>query len=228
MEVKHCSKCGKVYAATTDNFHKHCRRRDGLSAWCKNCRAEDDKKYRQANREIVLLRAREYHRKHPQQALEASRRYQKLHPERCALASKKNREKYPERRKESIRKYNAKKVESRQERIAHSIRSRIGFSLRGGKRGRSWESLVGYTLNDLMVHLESQFTRGMTWGDYGRGGWHIDHIRPISDFNFADTGDPEFRECWSLWNLQPLWESENVIKNAKCDEPPLPLLPRRL
>lgn len=82
--------------------------------------------------------------------------------------------------------------------------------------------LVGYTLVELMEHLESQFTKGMTWDNYGE--WHIDHIRPVSDFNFITHNDSEFKECWSLWNLQPLWAFDNLSKCAKCEAPPLPLV----
>src|SRR3546814_3330220 len=50
-------------------------------------------------------------------------------------------------------------------------------SLGDGKNGRSWEILVGYTVADLMAHLERQFLPGMSWDN--RGEWHIDHIRPL-------------------------------------------------
>lgn len=111
------------------------------------------------------------------------------------------------------------------EEIHHSMSREIGKSLKDGKSGRSWESLVGYAVEDLMTHLESQFTKGMTWDNYG--SWHIDHIKPISHFKVETTEDPEFLECWSLWNLQPLWAFDNHSKNNKCNEPPLPLISRR-
>src|SRR3546814_6097044 len=53
----------------------------------------------------------------------------------------------------------------------------VKSSLGDGKNGRSWETLVGYTVADLMAHLERQFLPGMSWDN--RGEWHIDHIRPL-------------------------------------------------
>jgi hypothetical protein len=64
-----------------------------------------------------------------------------------------------------------------------------------------------------MNHLEKQFTKGMTWDNYGE--WHVDHIRPMSSFNFTSVDDPEFKECWALCNLQPLWELDNLSKGSE-------------
>ena len=89
----------------------------------------------------------------------------------------------------------------------------ISNSLRDGKNGRSWESLVGFTISDLMTHLERQFMKGMTWEN--RGEWHIDHIRPLSSFSFETAECPAFKEAWSLTNLRPLWRDDNLKKSGK-------------
>ncbi len=99
------------------------------------------------------------------------------------------------------------------ERLNHNMSCTIQAVLNGAKNRRHWETLVGYTLNDLMDHLAEQFTEGMTWGNYGR--WHVDHIIPKSFFEFNDTKDEGFQQCWALSNLQPLWASENCSKGAK-------------
>jgi len=84
-------------------------------------------------------------------------------------------------------------------------------SLKRNKNGYHWEKLVGYTLDNLIQHLESQFKEGMTWDNQGK--WHIDHIRPIFSFDFDSYKDKEFRQCWALDNLQPLWAKDNLRKN---------------
>jgi hypothetical protein len=53
----------------------------------------------------------------------------------------------------------------------------------------------------------------MTWMNYGE--WHIDHILPIDSFNFQSYEDYQFKECWSLENLQPLWAIDNIRKGNK-------------
>src|SRR3546814_20855607 len=71
----------------------------------------------------------------------------------------------------------------------------VKSSLGDGKNGRSWETLVGYTVADLMAHLERQFLPGMSWDN--RGEWHIDHIRPLCSFEFTSPDAPQFREAWA-------------------------------
>jgi hypothetical protein len=78
---------------------------------------------------------------------------------------------------------------------------------------RSTFQLLGYSIEELMEHLEAQFTEGMTWNNYGE--WHVDHIKPISSFQFESTKNPEFKECWKLDNLQPLWGEENLSKGSR-------------
>lgn len=79
----------------------------------------------------------------------------------------------------------------------------------------SWPEMVEYTAEELKNHLERQFLKGMKWENYGKYGWHVDHIVPVSDFNFTSSEDPEFKACWALGNLRPLWSKENHSKHAK-------------
>ncbi|OAM77705.1 hypothetical protein A3840_08725 [Devosia elaeis] len=87
------------------------------------------------------------------------------------------------------------------------------LSANGGKGGKSWTELVGYGVSELRAHLERQFLPGMTWDN--KSEWHIDHIVPQSSFNYTSTDDPDFRACWALTNLRPLWARDNVRKQAK-------------
>jgi hypothetical protein len=84
---------------------------------------------------------------------------------------------------------------------------------RGVKKTNKTFELLGYTIEELMTHLEKQFTEGMTWDNYGE--WHVDHIIPMCSFKFETTDDPEFKECWKLENLQPLWGRENLSKGPR-------------
>jgi hypothetical protein len=71
--------------------------------------------------------------------------------------------------------------------------------------------ILQYTPNELINHLENQFTENMTWDNYGE--WHVDHIKPITYFKISEIGDNEFMKCWSLNNLQPMWGYENIRKS---------------
>ena len=80
------------------------------------------------------------------------------------------------------------------------------------KYGHYFE-ILGYQPEQLINHLESQFNDGMTWDNYGE--WHVDHKLPITYFKFNEVTDNEFKKCWSLENLQPMWGNENISKSNK-------------
>jgi hypothetical protein len=98
-------------------------------------------------------------------------------------------------------------------RIQHRMGNHIRECLRENKAGRRWEKIVGYTLADLMRHLESRFAPGMGW--HNVRDWHVDHIRPRRLFQFENDTDPQFKECWALSNLQPLWALDNLKKGGR-------------
>ena len=99
-------------------------------------------------------------------------------------------------------------------RLNHTIRSCMNKSLKAVKGGRHWESLVGYTLAELMVSLEGKFDEHMNWDNYG-AYWHIDHKIPKSHFVYDKPEDDGFKQCWALSNLQPLEQVANRKKSNK-------------
>jgi len=103
-------------------------------------------------------------------------------------------------------------------RLRSNLASLINTSIRkqfGAKASRTHD-LIGCTVAELRQHLEAQFTNGMSWENYGRSGWHIDHIRPCASF---DLSDPEQqRQCFHYTNLQPLWAADNIRKGAKWQD----------
>ena len=96
--------------------------------------------------------------------------------------------------------------------MSQSVRS----ALLGAKRKCKWERLLGYSVQELKVHLESQFTKGMTWDKFFGGGIHVDHIIPRMNFNYSSPNDPGFKECWALSNLRPIWPKDNSVSGANA------------
>lgn len=89
----------------------------------------------------------------------------------------------------------------------------VRVALRNQENSPVLERLLGYTLTDLRLHIEQKFTDGMSWEAFARGDIHIDHVRPRASY---DPRDPEqWRECWSIRNLQPLWARDNLTKGAR-------------
>lgn len=227
--MKTCTKCGNKYPANAQYFSRKKTTRDGLSFWCKLCHSEYLHKHYEANRDKYLESARKRRETKPGEVAKGKRKWRRGNPEKMA----ESRQKYlimrwgtnPEGYREWVRQRNYRHREQFACRLSDAIAHGIWGSIKQKKNGRHWEDLVGYTCDELMTHLATQFTRDMTFDNYG--DWHIDHIKPVSHFHFDSPKDPEFKECWSLWNLQPLWAFGNLRKHAKCDAPPLPLITRR-
>jgi hypothetical protein len=120
-----------------------------------------------------------------------------------------------------IKRNNDKRRAKMGEKLCDAVRHGICRSLKGNKNGRHWEDLVGYTLVELMAHLEERFIEGMSWNNYGnrKGQWSVDHILPRTYFHFDSNTDADFIRCWELGNLQPMWHIDNIKKRDKIISP---------
>ena len=118
-------------------------------------------------------------------------------------------------REESVKRYSDKAETRAVASLRRRLKNAINYKGKGSLSGLTRE-LIGCTPKHLREHLESQFKPGMTWGNYGLFGWHIDHIRPCASF---DLTDPEQQKaCFNYKNLQPLWAEENLKKSSKMPD----------
>jgi hypothetical protein len=147
-------------------------------------------------------------------AQERSRQWRKQNPELKAEANKR----WAEANKDVMLGYFRKSKEIRRRNPAHRLYNSIGSQIRQAmmrsKDGKPWELIVGYTRNDLIEHLERQFSQGMNWANYGKV-WHVDHIVPQVAFESLDVDIQSVRSCWGLANLRPLLARDNLSKGAK-------------
>lgn len=95
------------------------------------------------------------------------------------------------------------------------LRNRLNSALRGNIKNGSSVKDIGCSLEEFKIYLESKFKPGMTWKNWSRSGWHIDHIRPLSSFDL--TNREHFLEACHYTNLQPLWAVDNLKKGAKYE-----------
>lgn len=73
---------------------------------------------------------------------------------------------------------------------------------------------LGYTNIELRMHLEKQFTKGMSWEKMG-SEIEIDHIYPLSRMIKEGIKDPAIINALS--NLMPRWSCENREKGDKVE-----------
>jgi len=175
------------------------------------------KKNYKNNKEKILKKGKEQRKNRSaeakQKAKERTKKWAKDNPEKVKVIRKRfnQSEKGKKRNREDAIKW--RKIN--RNRLSNNISRAMRSSLKKGKEGRHWEDLVGYTLQDLIEHIEKQFKKGMSWNNYNKTDWNIDHIIPLDSWKFSSYKDREFKQCWALANLQPLWASENFVKSNK-------------
>lgn len=220
QQTKVCTKCGA--AKPLSEYGKLATSRTGLSPRCKACERRRGMEWHHSNKDRANANARAWKAKNRERVSEYNKRYaeqDQAKSERFSRWSRANEERRREYQREwnkanpeRVSEHNRRRLAIPSHRINNAIRCRIWSSLGGKKWGRTFD-LLGYGLEDLMRHIERQFTNKMDWTNYGE--WHIDHIIPLSSFDYTSTDDPDFRAAWALTNLRPVWARENLRKGAK-------------
>lgn len=229
--LKRCTKCGNEKPATSEFFHAYTRSPDGRRSVCRECRAADHA----ANREERLPKRREHYQANRERLTANVRAYYAANADAQRAAALERHYRNRERRLAQIRAYQqanrdtllAKKRERERARfrdlygkdleytLRHRLRALLRVTVKLGREGRRLHQVLGYTTAELRAHLELQFTKGMTWEKVLAGEIEIDHIVPVASFNITSFECPEFRACWGLANLRPMWASENRSKGDK-------------
>lgn len=101
-------------------------------------------------------------------------------------------------------------------RLQLNLRKRFKIAFNNNQKTGSVTDNLGCTIEELRQHLETQFEPGMTWGNYGFRGWHMDHIKPLCTFDLTNL--EQFKEACHFTNLKPLWWQDNLSKGGKVGQ----------
>ncbi len=197
----------KIKSAEYYLNHKEEHKERGKKHYLKNreLRREQHRQYRLNNKESI----RAYYLRTREQRLKQMKEY-----------NLKNREK----KRKYTKEYYAKNKEKKQYYYRHrfqtnpnfrlrcNLASRLRMALKSGSKTTSTMKLIGCTMAELWIHLESKFEPWMTRENYGRGGWDVDHIKACAKFDLTDPAQQ--RECFHWSNLQPMEHIANIKKGA--------------
>ncbi len=168
--------------------------------------------YRDENKERLLKQKKKYYDDNREELLEYQKEYRDK-PENKEKIAKQKKEYWEKEENKIIRnqKLNKKYANDINFKIKVNLRNRIWDALKYNRKTGRTLDLLGCTIEELKVHLQSQFTKGMSWDNHGL--WHIDHIKPCSLFDLCKKS--EQLTCFNFKNLQPLWQVDNLKKGNK-------------
>jgi hypothetical protein len=191
---KQCLKCSEEKVIT--EFHHDKSRNDGIHPYCKACKKQSDRKYREKNLDKIRTR---------------DKQYCLINKERQALKAKiwyaNNKDKRHKTRKQLY-----------DNNVSYRIMCVVGSRIRKclhSKRERTID-ILGCSTSFFKCWIESQFTISMNWDNMGTY-WHLDHVKPCASFNFEN--ESEIYECFNWSNIRPLNGKENIQKSNKIDIP---------
>lgn len=226
--TKACSKCGEEKPLS--GFYKQLDCRFGVSPRCKACaKTERAAKYKDTP-DKAKQAAAEWRKNNQDKVAEYESKAAQIREEKkkekiARRGGKTTKQIFQERNREKVNSWNSeaqrKRLSTPKGRLDASFRKRVrDYLLPGGKEGRRTFEILGYTVSNLLEHLESLFQPGMSWENYGRGHgkWNIDHKVPLSAHSYTKVSDPDFIEAWKLSNLQPMWSVENSAKGPRISE----------
>lgn len=226
--MKYCSRC-KIEKDLSE-FNKDKKKNDGLTVWCRECCIENNRLWREGNRNSI----KEYNKKYKEENKKnLSDENKKRRLVDVAFRSKEieRSKKFKENNKDYITTYNRNYFNlRRKEDPIFKLHQTVSFSINkaikrnGLKKNGSIINYLPYTIEELKRHIESQFEPWMTWNNHGNYNrkiwddndsstwtWQIDHIIPHSTFKYSSMEDEDFKKCWALENLRPYSAKMNFI-----------------
>ncbi len=198
---KTCKLCKEL--KTSDNFSDNYLIKDGISNVCKKCTVNKSKDYESNNKDKVIEYRKNYRNTHKEETSQYNQNYK---PIKLIKAKQ----------------YRAKHLSKSENRFRKNVRNLILDSFKrvlsgSVKKSSKSEDILGCTLEEFLIHIESLFEEGMSFENHGQcrvgdcNVWHIDHKIPISS---AKTEEDIIKLC-HYTNLQPLWASDNLSKGKK-------------
>lgn len=218
-----CTHCLEI-KSEGDFYVINKRGKSKLREICKNCSRKKNKDARPSRLGKI--------KKHAQENAQEIAAYQKAYRQKnAAKLSDYYRERHQKRKLDPSHRGKVRDAAKSARDANPALRAKDALSARlsaalsqsgESKNRRHTLDFVGCSLDELRVHLESKFKKGMTWENRGRLGWHIDHIIPCASFDHSDEN--QVRQCWHFSNLRPMWWRDNLAKGKKLTEPQMSLM----
>lgn len=231
-----CKKCGTV--KSVDQFSENKLNKLGYSYACKKCKAQHTQYYNKLNPQKKKERDAIYYQKHRQECLLRVSKWGQTEKGKCLHKEANKRYRKTEKGRLFMREQNIKRKDEKKQwqldnkerindltairrqtdlnfKIKCNLRTRVSMAIRlnNAIKQSSLDEYLGCSIEYFKHYIEELFDENMSWDNYGKYGWHIDHIIPCDAFDL--TTIEQQKECFHYTNLQPLWWQDNLRKGNR-------------
>ena len=218
IKTKQCSKCNKEKAI--DEYNKDPVSSDGFRVWCNSCLREIEhyyyNKYKENPASVPNTKPCGVC-KIDKPGTEFSR--SRSSRDGLTYICKKCAQTIAKRDRIKIREHQKNRLKTDEcFRVLTNIRRRVKLAIKANPKKERTIKLLGVSAKEYVNYLKDLFWPGMTWENYGKDGWVIDHIVPVSSFNQSDLDWQN--KAFNYKNTQPLWKDDNARKAARLDWSP--------
>jgi hypothetical protein len=205
-------------------------------SWCNKCRKEvkrnwdishvnERKEYNIVNKDRNNQKDRERRERDSAKYIATYTKYNELNREKRRQANRLNPN-YKKHRKEYEKKWREENSEhlsiyfkeyyekDAAKKALRNLRGKVRKLLKGEVSPVHSNDLVGCSFDFFKQHIESQFTEGMLWSNYGFGAdkWNIHHTPPLASYDYSVEGS--YHEAFHWTHLSPKWTLENISENS--------------
>ena len=184
---------------------------------------DDRKKYYQENANDIKSRSNNYYHSHPE-VLEKQNEYNRLPEVKVHRILRDNSPEIKARNKIVKRHWDYNNIEHIRDYVNNRYSSDINYRLKCIARARMYSLikgknksvhslvLLGCSVQQWKMHLESTFKVGWNWNNHGIR-WEIDHIIPVSLFDLTDI--EQQKKCFNYTNTQAMSKEDNRKKSNR-------------
>ncbi len=191
---KNCEICDTIFNGNKNS--KYC------SDECRIIkRRENDKKYREKNKEKRSEQYKNWINKDDNK-------------DKVALRMKDYNKNYKKEHVDERKIYRKNKKDTDENyKIEQILRSSLHTFFRS-KNMKKYSELIGCNLQDFKKWLEKNFSHDMNWNNYGKV-WNLDHVFPVSIFDL--TNEDEKFLCFNWKNTRPCYSNVNFSRKKNLN-----------
>lgn len=229
---KKCNKCNEI--RSFDLFYIRRRNRDGHNGVCKICtkKGPRDKHVMVGNIESKWCKAcdqtkalTEFNKNSVRwnsltldctDCIAQKRNYCYVQVRKRKYKTRSYTRKRRERLKELGKRRQRLRMQDPMKKVVHLMRVRMNLALKNNTKSMHTKQMVGASMQEVKEWLESHFSKGMSWENHNKHGWHIDHRIPVAAWDLSNPIEQQM--CFSYLNLYPMWAKKNLSKGGKYKE----------